>query len=341
MSPIGRKQWTTMGLLIALVLAACANSNIEATTSTEAHSGSGSTTTILPSTTTPPTTTSLAPATSTTKSDPEIVWDYTDPDSWPVVTLLDPGSEPREVRAYDLVVGETKNQTVTMETRTERSFNGGEPEELVTRVTLEVSVSVTERSAEDFTIETVFGPVSVVASDPATEQITQGMYSLLEGRRMHTLLAPNGHVIAVSTTDIPHDLSRFIDHFGVVSARWPSEAIGEGAVWEEVATSETYEMAMVTTSRVSVVEIEGQLVSVKVDAAHAVGPDGLVITGVDPGDATLDQRGHGWTIWDLTTPLSVESRTTSSQMLTATIDNDGTATAFEQRITIDFESVSN
>jgi thiol-disulfide isomerase/thioredoxin len=317
--------------LCSLLLAACvggeddtSESTLAAATTTEA------TTTSTTTTSTTSTTTTTVPPTTTTTVAPAIDWQFTDPADLPVVTLLDAGREPTAVRFYNLEVGATRSTTMRNVLSLQQSIDGTETANLTTDTATEFTATVVAVDETGITIESTFGPSTVVTEDPATRAAMERTYAELEGLTAHSLMSPGGETLAVSTTELPAELGDFTQSVSSAMAAFPAEPIGEGAEWETVAQLTVTGITFIVTTRVRLLEVEDSRLTVEMDIAQTLGPDGLVFPGVDKAEVDLDSTGSATAIWDLTAPLPIEASSTADQTLLAILSLGGQKSILDQ-----------
>jgi thiol-disulfide isomerase/thioredoxin len=246
-----------------------------------------------------------------------------------VVTLLDAGREPTAIRFYDLEVGATTTTTMRNGLSLQQSIDGTETLDLTTDIATEVTATVVAVDEAGITIESTFGPSTVVAEDPATRAAMERTYAELDGLTIHSLISPGGETLAVSTTELPAELGDLTQSISSVVAAFPAEPIGEGAEWETVAQLTVTGITFIVTTRVRLLGVDGSQLTVAMDIIQTLGPDGLVFPGVETSDVDLDSTGSATAIWDLTAPLPIEASTTIDQTMTAIL------TLGDQQLTLD------
>lgn len=326
---------------LVLLVGACGDGETEAP---EAPSTSGSTTTTAPSVTTTvtmPATTSTAPVSITTTEAPrEFNWVFTDPQELPVVTLLDPGDEPHKVRTYSYEVGETSGSEVTQVTEVTQEL-GSVSNRLLIEQLMVLSVEVVEVTERGTVIETIIESVELLSVEGVSrEEVDAGLTELL-GVQSYSLLSPRGDLLAI---DAPASLGVtdvFSNGLAGATAPLPAVPFGVGAVWEVGGSIEAMGIGFVQTTTVRVVGIDGPLLTVELAGVQNLGPDGLVIPGLESAEVDADLNGtiSGAAVWDLASPLPVTASSEATQHLVAVFAFEGEEESLDQTTRASFELV--
>jgi len=289
-----------------------------------------------PTSTVATTTSTQVPATTTT-TEPPIEWDFSPSETPPVVTLLEPGSEPREVRVYSMTKGSLTQTTMRFGLSIAQLVGGISTIDLDTEVDLEMLIEVTDVVPEGYVITSAFGASRVSASDAATEESLNLVYSSLAGTKTTQLTSPTGQVLAVAVDQQSGDFGDITAGLASSVAPFPVEPIGIGARWEVVGQIETQGIVVVQTSTITLLDIEGSLLTVEMETVQELGPDGMEIPGVEVTDATLSSLSSGEAVWDLSQPIPGSASSEGVQTLALTLVLDGEEATLDQTSTASFE----
>lgn len=301
-----------LALLLLFVASACGE---DATESTQATS----TTAAPAATTTEPPTTTFASTTSTTESEEVGIagldFDYLDPETFPTLELVDAGSEPREVRSWAPPVGTVVVMTTTLSSASEQTAGGAEPMDADFTATIDATVEIVAETDEGFVAQTTFGPTSVSASDPLSQEALERAYAILPGVTVLQLTRPDGAIIAQSGIESLGGGNLLGNGLGGIATPLPTEPIGVGAVWRtyQVIVVEEIRLAQTVTTRL--VAIEGDRLTVEIEASSAFDPDFDI---EQLGSITLEGTSTGTAVWDLAIGMPVSASSESLQLVEST-----------------------
>lgn len=322
-------------LLLALLLAASACSS--QATEEEPDTPTTSTTAAEHPTSTLASTTTTQTSETTTTTEPPIEWDFSPSETPPVVTLLEPGGEPREVRVYSLTKGSLTQSSMRFGVSIVQLVGGISTIDVDTEVDLEMLIEVTDVVPEGYVITSTFGASRVSASDAATEESLDLVYSSLAGANTTQLTSPTGQVLAVAVNQQSGDFGDITTGLAGSVAPFPTEPIGIGARWEVVGQIATQGIVVVQTSTITLLDIEGSLLTVEIETVQELGPDGMEIPGVEVTDATLSSLSSGEAVWDLSQPIPGSASSEGVQTLVLTLVLDGEEAKLDQNSTASFE----
>ncbi len=325
---------TILLLILALAASACAGEIAEEdTTTTTTTSATEQTTSTSTSTTTTMT------LTTTTTTEQPIQWDFSPSASPPVITLIDPGGEPREVRAYAMMEGTVAETSMRFRFSIVQLIDGIPSIDATTAVDIQIVAEVTDVVPEGFVITSTFGNYRASASDPATEAALNSVYSELSGTGITQLVSPTGQILAVAVDEWLVDFSEITTAIAGAGAPLPTEPIGIGAEWRVDTEIDVQGIALVQTSTITLLDIDGSLLLVVLETTQELGPEGLTIPGLDltDADASLSTVGTGTATWDLSLPIPVSGTTEAVQTMFVALSIAGEESTLNQTITSSFE----
>ena len=303
----------------------------------------GPETTLAPSTTTaettttstrlPATTTATTPRTTTTTTvEPSIDWEYTDATYLPTVTVLDPGKEPTERRSYDPEVGASATVSMRNEFSIVQSINGGETTNLATEIDTEITVVPVAVDESGIIVEETYGISTVSANDPTAQAVIESLSAQLDGATRLLLMSPQGGMLAQSGGELPPGLLDLTEGLSGATVPLPTEPIGVGAEWEAVARVEVAGTTFIQTTTVRLTGIDGSLLTLEMDVVQKLGPEGLVLPGVETVEADLTTSGTGKAVLDLTAPVPVRASSSANQTMMATLAVGGEEATLNQTV---------
>ncbi len=209
--------------------------------------------------------------------------------------------------------------------------------DVVTEVDLEMLIEVTDVVPEGYVITSTFGASRVRASDAATEESLDLVYSSLAGANTTQLTSPTGQVLAVAVNQQSGDFGDITTGLAGSVAPFPAEPIGIGARWKVVGQIATQGIVVVQTSTITLLDIEGSLLTVEIETVQELGPDGMEIPGVEVIDARLSSLSSGEAVWDLSQPIPGSASSEGAQTLVLTLVLDGEEATLDQTSTASFE----
>jgi hypothetical protein len=314
---------------LAAGLAGCADSGTTAGdgTTSSTVSGDSSTTTVDATASTASSTTSASDAQAA-----QYAWVYTEPDRMPITTLVDPGAEPHEVRAYQPAIGLAETASLTTTTDLSQTLDGAE-NRISNAVVITTTGAVLDVTDEGVVISTTFDSVEATAEDPTIQASLDATYADLVGVTVNQLMAPSGALLATESLESIPGSELLTGGVSGGLSPLPDEPFGVGAVWETVGSIEANGIVFVQTSTVTVTAIDGPLISVDIDVRQELGPDGLSAVpglGAAEVDAVVETLGTGQAVWNLEGIVPVNAASDTTQTLDATITADGQTGTLEQ-----------
>ena len=339
---VGIGRWIRLGVLpfaLALSAAACTGGGVEEEQTTSTAS--------MATTTTHPTTTT-APQPTTTTTEPPIEWDKSPAESPALVTLIDAGAEPREVRTYTMTKGTVTETTVQFGLSQVQVIDEVPDSNVDIDVSFELTAEVTDVLPEGFVVSSTYGDYRVTSSDRATKTIFDLVYGVLPGSTTLQLVSPSGQVLGVASDAGVDDLGGLGDVSDVTSAvagavaPLPAEPIGVGAKWQVVSEIEVGDSVFVQTAILTLLEVNDPLLVVEIEIVQELGPEGLVIPGLEAADidVRLSSGGLGAAVWDLSGPLPVSASSEAMQTLQVMFSFAGEKSTLEQTIVTRLEMPS-
>jgi hypothetical protein len=219
----------------------------------------------------------------------------------PIVTLLEPGTEPRKVLRYQPKAGDKQIVTFTMKMAMEPSpLTNLPPIVETTQITIK-SVS----AKGEIAYERVITDVSVPAGSGPTMRAMESMkaaFSKLKGLTTSGVMSSRGFSGRTETKSpkanemlpaiVLLSQAQMSAGLDIIAAPLPEEAIGAGGKWEVKPTEESREG--VAKAVYEIVSIEENRVAAKVTATVSASkqtPKDLAITGGGSGEMTID-LGH-------------------------------------------------
>lgn len=211
--------------------------------------------------------------------------------------------------------------------------------DVATDVAVEVVVEVTDVTSEGFVVTSTFGDHQATASDAITEAALSSVYAGLRGTASTQLVAPSGQILAVAVDEQLGGSADLISAIAGAGAVLPAEPIGIGAEWKVVTEIKAQGIAIIQTSVIRLVDVDGSRLLVELETQQELGPDGLVLPGFNAEDidASLSAVGSGDAVWDLARPIPVSATTGIVQTLLATISIGGEEGILNQTTTATFE----
>ena len=264
-----------MILLMALVVAACESAAPATTTTTEPPTTTTATTTL------PPTTTTTLPPTTTTTL-PPIEWDYALAAERPVVALIDPGAEPRQLLEFDLQVGDTSVSVIRQSIALNQSIGGEDQFSSLLDASIEVNSTVVAVEDGEYTIEMAYGPYTI-----HTVGGLAGSYAEQAYERLATASGELEEALQFGTT---------------ASTPFPSEPIGVGGMWQVDADVLVNGQLFHQTTVVTVVAIESSSVELEFSIDQSLEDFGIVAPGLEVLETTMDSEGVSSVVIDIAAP---------------------------------------
>ncbi len=273
-----------------------------------------STTTVAPRTTTAPT--------STTEADDDMPrFEFLDPATFPIVELIEPGSEPRAVRTWMPRVGTVVAMTTMLSSESEQT-GGGVDTTSDFEVTIGATTEIVGTTDEGFVARTVFDSAAVSSSDALVEGALESAYAELIGKEVDQLTRPDGAIIAQAGIEELGQGDVLGNGLGGIATPLPAEPIGIGAVWsaDQVIGIEGIRLIQLVTTRL--VDIQGDQLIIEIEATATLDPDSDTA-----GAFTLEGTSTGTATWDLSIGMPVSASSESIQV----VEGTDTATPFTVR----------
>jgi hypothetical protein len=253
-------------------------------------------------------------------------------DERPIVTVIDTGSEPRQVLAYTPEPG-ASTATFMRQTLSQTQEIDGE---LTTSVTTTVDVGFTTEVVADtdegFILETVQRTGKVRSSDPQAQQGAAAFIQQQLGSSSAVLMSPTGETAGIEAAT-QADLSQLLGGLSVggFTAPFPTEPLGIGAVWEVESTFVAAGLTTVATTTYTIVGIDGSLVTLDVETVQDLDVGPLFDNpALEDAEVSVTQSGSGRTVWDLATVETVESFVELEQVFIVTATIEGVEGRLEQ-----------
>jgi hypothetical protein len=324
--------------LMAATVAACggddADDSPDPTPATSSPTTSGAPdTTASPSTTAaPPTSTTSSPL-PTTSAPPDtggvgdIAWNYSDPATHPIVTVLDAGAEPRAVRMWTPAAGATFTLTTVTTTAIDQTI-GGLNQTLEQTLEIPATIEILAITDEGWIASTTYGDPSIEIEDPAVRAAVEQEIAGIAGLTVHQITAPDGTIVATSGVDGLPGAEFAPTSLSGVAAPLPSEPIGPGAVWEVRGSLESAGFVFEQTTTLTLVDVIDAQLTIDVVIDQALDPESPGLVGIDSFIFESDNSGQG--VWDLSRgfPVSASSQGTQTLELSVTVGED-TETLFQ------------
>lgn len=317
-----------VALLLLMALVSCSDAG-----GTRDTSQSGTTSTAAATTSGTASTTTRAPTATTGSVSPGFLWDYTDPDLLPLVTLLEAGDAPRAVRMFSPRVGDSME--ATMEFTFDVSQATAESTTRVeTVITIDITTEILQVDDQGIVSRVTFGDFEVSTEDEATAAELAAAYEELRGATLVQLTSPQGDLLATESGAALLGTEIFTSGFGGATAPLPLEPVGVNAVWEVVGTIESGGIEFVQTTTVRLTSVDGSRITLETLVVQELGPEGFVVPGVpaDAIDAELASTGSGSATWDLASLVALEAESEITQELRASITVDGETANLEQTV---------
>jgi len=320
-----------------LLLGACDGSATpRGVTSTADVSSTTSSTSTSTSTVPPPSTTSSSITTTTAAP---IDWDFYDPAALPVVSLIDPGSEPRRVVEYTAQVGATGHQVIRQRISLSQSIDDIPTLSFASDVAVEIIQEVVAVDDVAATVMQTYGGYKIHSADPSLIGELEGTYSALEGATSYVLVAPSGAVLATSMSGIPGDQGDLAQAGGLAAVPFPSEPIGIDAVWQVDSTVAIQGTTFLQTTIVQLVDLTDEIAEVDMAVSQTLGPEGFVLPGIETLELSLGAEGTGTAMWDLMLQPALRGEATLVQILAATFDIGDEQASLHQRVETAVETI--
>ena len=257
--------------------------------------------------------------------DDEAVDDRGD-DGQPVVTLLDPGAEPRQplrfrlspatVQHAELVTDMTADLTVTGE-------DAPEPvgPQILPTITMSLTAevrSVDDRGSAKVTATYEDPVVGPGAFDPAQRQAIEDALARLDGASISITQSSRGEVIYADVDDLSTALGASgidpVSQLSSLAIPFPVEAVGVGAMWTADQLVHSGPLRLQQRTTYTVTGLDGDVVTISAELDQHLAPG-----SEDQGpNGTIEQyrtTGHSETVVDLTGPLPVSHHSTLDQVL--------------------------
>lgn len=319
-------------LVTVLVLAACSGgTGADPTTSAAPTEPSTTTAVSLPSTTVAATSTSGA-TTSTTEPAPryELVDAFGEP---PVVTVLDPGAEPRRVLAPAFVVGDTTTSDIESSFTTDQRLNDEPVVSSELSQSFSVQTTVVEALDDGHVIETTVLEVSVETNDSRVQRTLEQLFAFLPGVSTYALTAADGSVLRQDVSQMTDFLNASAQNLDLSSIAalvppLPAEPVGVGAVWtvETEFVQELLSFRQVTTYTLT--DRAGDVVTLDVTIGQVVQNPETLGVGLEGAEVAYVAAGTGSIEIDLAGPVRINSSTTLTQSIDISGEAEGEAIAY-------------
>jgi hypothetical protein len=236
--------------------------------------------------------------------------DPIDPPGAPVVKVIDPGAEPRQLLRYN-IARKLDNHMVMEQTMASDMKMGDQritQKMPTTRWTMDVEVAPDARGRV-ITLKTSVASIDVLGGDAAAPVVRQlkETYGKFVGLSYTTTSTPRGIALESSgfegkpaTTEAVAQVQQMTRQ---LSAPLPSEPIGKGAVWEVVSKLPLMGMTIQMKARWTVKSIGPGRVTGEVElnqaqtGEHMDLPNGPAGSGIDIKSMTM--KGNGTFDWDL------------------------------------------
>ncbi|MDH3251107.1 MAG: hypothetical protein OEQ47_19215 [Acidimicrobiia bacterium] len=303
---------TSLVLILVIAAFACSEEAVDPAS----VDSSGVTTTVVSTTTAAPTTTIASTTTTAGREGIEgLDFDYLDPVTFPTIELVDPGLDPREVRAWMPEVGMAVAMTTTLTSMSEQSGGGAEPVNADFTATIGATVEIVAETDEGYVARTTFESTTVSASDPLSQQALEQAYAILSGVEVHQLTRSDGAIIAQAGVDALGQGDVLGNGLGGIAVPLPTEPIGVGAVWtaDQVIGVEGIQILQRVTTRI--IDIQGDLLTIEIEATSAFDPDSDIER---LGPFTLQGSSTGTAVWDLSIGMPVSAFSESVQDVEST-----------------------
>lgn len=296
---------TRRGLAVAalvLAVAACGDSDDAATTT---------------STTTAESTTSTTEAASTT----------TEPAAEPayVVTLEDPGQEPRRELRLGVEAGDTDQVTQRQEITIEIEAGGQVQSAPSPPTEIDLSYTIEEVDGERISAVGTYDDVRVLEGPDADPALVGQLRQMLDGFRdatAHTTYTPQGAVLEARLEGLELDgaagpvveqlAASFTDAVEALSTPFPDEAVGTGARWRIDTETEIAGLPVAITTLVQLTELTDDRATGTVDQTVRFVPGDVDLLGVPATVVSGELTGGGPIEWDLAGGIVPRSDITTS-----------------------------
>lgn len=231
----------------------------------------------------------------------------------PVIELVDPGSEPRQVLAFD------PRQGTTLRVRTFESWDavvvlpGYTEEEHVSGVEIDHDVSVLATEGGSFALNVRF--VNYHIADPASldpDLVADLRYDF--GNDIDTIerivRRTDGTTVNQASVTSSGSVDRVISPD--VHYPFPTEPVGIGALWEVRSQLESDGAAVETVSRIELTDIQPDQVTARVETTGAAAPGALTPDGHEI--VSLDAQESGIVTWMLKSGFVLRDLTSTTRM---------------------------
>jgi basic membrane protein A len=317
---------------MALLASACTNTAVVEESTSSTSSTTSTTTT---------TTTTEPPPTTTTTTLPPIDWDFVGVADRPVVTLLDPGAEPRQVRGVDLEIGDTRTTVVRNGFSLEQTIDGEAFTSIKTTTATAVTATVLIVDDAGYTLRETFGPTIAFAGDPASTDAVRAAYASVEGTSTYSLISQSGELLATETSGLPEEVADLTQNLVASNLPLPVEPIGVGAVWEVKVSVVVNGTEFLQTSTATLIAANDTTITIEGDVVQSLGATGFALPGFDTKNVEYATIASSIAVWDLTTPGPPVGSATANQVLDATFVVGDQEARFEQTTVMTFETGTN
>ncbi len=246
----------------------------------------------------------------------------------PVVTVLDPGAEPRVVLAYAFEPGDTTTAVMTMAFGTSQTLDGELASQNDLELIMGVETRVLEVSADGFVIETKVTEVQVGSSDARIVDTLENIYAFLPGLSSYVLMGRSGGVLAVDQSQLASlfEASGQVLDFSPAAAAppFPDEPLGVGGRWVAEVTVVQEFVATLTRTTYEVVALDGSIVELQLSVEQELlNPDALAV-GLENAETSFTSEGTGTARLDLTSAMPSESESSVTMRIAIHGVADGT-----------------
>lgn len=256
-----------------------------------------------------------------------------------IITLLDPGAEPREPLRLQLSAGQAQNMTMTMRMGMEMAMGPNKmPKTSIPPMQMVMSLSVKEITPEgDIKSEFSLDKIDVLPDPSAMPGVVDQLKSMLGTMQKisgTSTITPRG-IVKSADFQLPDDLNPQIkqtmdgmrQQVNQMSVPFPEEALGIGAKWTVRQNLEQQGMKLSQTATWELKERSGTVVKLASTIVQEAAPQNVSAPGMPPGASvrleSLNSSGSGTTDVDLAKVAPIKGTMSMTSSVTMTTEANG------------------
>lgn len=256
-----------------------------------------------------------------------------------VVTLLEPGAEPREPLRLKLSAGQAQTMTMTMRMGMEMSMGPNKmPKQTIPPMQMLMSLSVKEITPEgDIKSEFSLDKIDVLSEPGAAPEMVDALKATLGTMQKisgTSTITPRG-IVKSADFQLPADLNPQIkqtmdgmrQQVNQMSVPFPEEALGIGAKWTVRQNLEQQGMKLTQVATWELKERSGTVVKLGSTIVQEAAPQKVSAPGMPPGASvnldSLNSSGSGTTEVDLAKVAPIKGTMNMTSSVTMTTEANG------------------